>query len=97
MGVDSNVLIFERIREELATATGPRAATHAAFDRVWITIVDTHVASLLAAGVLFQFGTGAIRGFAATLALGLLANVFSAVFVSKTMFDIALRWRKAGR
>jgi preprotein translocase subunit SecD len=95
MGVDSNVLIFERIKEELATAAGPRSAIHAAFDRVWITIVDTHIASLIAAAVLFQFGAGAIRGFAMTLALGLLANVFTAVFVSKTMFDVALRRRKS--
>jgi preprotein translocase subunit SecD len=95
MGVDSNVLIFERIKEELATAAGPRSAIHAAFDRVWITIVDTHIASLIAAAVLFQFGAGAIRGFAMTLALGLLANVFTAVFVSKTIFDVALRWRKS--
>ena len=95
MGVDSNVLIFERIREELATATGPRSAVHAAFDRVWITIVDTHVASLIAAAVLYQFGTGPIRGFALTLTLGLLANVFTAVFVSKTMFDLALRGRRS--
>jgi preprotein translocase subunit SecD len=92
MGVDSNVLIFERIREERATAEAPGAAVRAAFDRVWITIVDTHVASLVAAAVLFQFGTGPIRGFAVTLALGLLANVFTAVFVSKTMFEAAL-WR----
>jgi preprotein translocase subunit SecD len=91
MGVDSNVLIFERIREELVTAAGPRAAVRAAFDRVWITIVDTHIASLVAAAVLFQFGTGAIRGFALTLAIGLLANVFTAVFVSKTLFDLVLR------
>jgi len=98
MGVDSNVLIFERIREEQAAATGRRAAVRAAFDRVWITIVDTHVASLIAAAVLFQFGTGPIRGFAVTLTLGLLANVFTAVFVSKTMFDVALRRaRTSGR
>jgi preprotein translocase subunit SecD len=95
MGVDSNVLIFERIREELATAAGRRSAIHAAFDRVWITIVDTHVASLLAAAVLFQFGTGPVRGFATTLALGLLANVFTAVFVSKTIFDLTSRRRKS--
>jgi preprotein translocase subunit SecD len=95
MGVDSNVLIFERIREELATAGSPRAAVRAAFDRVWLTIVDTHVASLIAAAVLFQFGTGAIRGFALTLAVGLLANVFTAVFVSRTLFDLALRRRPA--
>jgi len=95
MGVDSNVLIFERIREERAPAVSPRAAVRAAFNRVWIAIVDTHVASLLAAAVLFQFGTGAVRGFALTLALGLLANVFTAVFVSKTMFDLVLRRRAA--
>jgi preprotein translocase subunit SecD len=91
MGVDSNVLIFERIREELAAASSPRAAVRAAFDRVWLTIVDTHVASLIAAAVLFQFGTGAVRGFATSLALGLLANVFTAVFVSRTFFGLAMR------
>jgi preprotein translocase subunit SecD len=90
MGVDSNVLIFERIREERAAAAGARAAVRAAFDRVWVTIVDTHVASLLAAAMLFQFGTGAVRGFAATLTMGLLANVFTSVFVSRTLFDLTL-------
>ncbi len=90
MGVDSNVLIFERIKEELATAHGPRSAVKAAFTRVWLTIVDTHVTSLIAAAFLFQFGTTAIRGFATTLAIGLLANVFSAVFVSRTLFELAL-------
>ena len=97
MGVDSNVLIFERIREELASAAGPRAAVHAAFNRVWITIVDTHVASLIAAAVLFQYGTGPLRGFAVTLTLGLLANVFTAVFVSRTIFDLVLRRRERGK
>jgi preprotein translocase subunit SecD len=99
MGVDSNVLIFERIREERARAASPRAAVRAAFDRVWITIVDTHVASLLAAAMLFQFGTGAVRGFAVMLTLGLLANVFTAVFVSRTLFDLVLshRARRAAR
>ena len=91
MGVDSNVLIFERIKEELAAAQGPRAAVKAAFTRVWLTIVDTHVTSLIAAAVLFQFGTTPIRGFATTLAIGLLANVFTAVFVSRTLFELALR------
>ena len=95
MGVDSNVLIFERIREEQAIAASARAAVRAAFDRVWITIVDTHVASLLAAAILYQFGTGAVRGFALTLAIGLLSNVFTAVFVSKTLFDLSLRRRPA--
>jgi len=93
MGVDSNVLIFERLREELATAQGPRSAVKAAFTRVWLTIVDTHVTSLIAAACLFQFGTTAIRGFATTLAIGLLANVFTAVFVSRTLFEVALRRR----
>ena len=91
MGVDSNVLIFERIKEELATAHGPRSAVKAAFTRVWLTIVDTHVTSLIAAAFLFQFGTTPIRGFATTLAIGLLANVFTAVFVSRTLFEVALR------
>jgi protein-export membrane protein SecD/preprotein translocase SecF subunit len=96
MGVDSNILIFERIREELARARTARLAVSAAFDRVWITIVDTHVTSLVAAAFLFQFGTSPIRGFATTLTLGLLANVFTAVFVSRTLFEIALRRRATG-
>jgi SecD/SecF fusion protein len=94
MGVDSNVLIFERLKEELATAQGPRSALKAGFTRVWLTIVDTHVTSLIAAAFLFQFGTDPIRGFATTLAIGLLANVFTAVFVSRTLFEIAVRHSK---
>ena len=96
MGVDSNVLIFERIREELATKKGVRQALAAGFDRVFITIVDTHVASLIAAAFLFQFGTGPIRGFATTLFFGLVANVFTAVFVSRTLFEFILSRRPAG-
>ena len=94
MGVDSNVLIFERIKEELATARGVRAAINAGFDRVWWTIVDTHVSSLIAALLLLQFGTGPIRGFAVTLIIGLLSNVFTAVFVSRTIFDLVLSRRQ---
>ena len=93
MGVDSNVLIFERIKEELAAAQAPRSAVKAAFTRVWLTIIDTHVTSLIAAALLFQFGTTSIRGFATTLAIGLLANVFTAVFVSSTVFEVAMRKR----
>jgi preprotein translocase subunit SecD len=93
MGVDSNVLIFERIKEELATAKGVRAAVNAGFDRVWWTIVDTHVASLIGALLLLNFGTGPIRGFALTLIIGLAANVFTAVFVSRTMFEVVLSRR----
>jgi preprotein translocase subunit SecD len=95
IGVDSNVLIFERIKEELATGKAVKAAINAGFDRVWWTIVDTHVASLIAAMFLFQFGTGPIRGFATTLAIGLAANVFTAVFVSRTMFELVLTRRRA--
>ncbi len=96
MGVDSNVLIFERIREELAAKKGARQAVAAGFDRVFWTIVDTHVASLIAAAFLFQFGTGPIRGFAVTLFWGLISNVFTAVFVSRTLFEWILSNRPAG-
>jgi preprotein translocase subunit SecD len=96
MGVDSNVLIFERIREELEAKKGLRQAIAAGFDRVFITIVDTHVSSLIAAGFLFQFGTGPIRGFATTLFFGLISNVFTAVFVSRTLFEFILSRKPAG-
>jgi preprotein translocase subunit SecD len=95
MGVDSNVLIFERIKEELNSAKGVRAAVNAGFDRVWWTIVDTHVASLIGALLLLNFGTGPIRGFAITLIIGLASNVFTAVFVSRTMFEVVLTRRRA--
>jgi preprotein translocase subunit SecD len=95
MGVDSNVLIFERIREELDNGKGARQAVAAGFDRVFITIVDTHVSSLISAAFLFQFGTGPIRGFATTLFFGLIANVFTAVFVSRTLFELILSKKPA--
>ena len=94
IGVDSNVLIFERIKEELAAGRPVKAAINAGFDRVWWTIVDTHVASLIAAAFLFQFGTGPIRGFATSLAIGLAANVFTAIFVSRTIFELVLTRRR---
>jgi preprotein translocase subunit SecD len=94
MGVDSNVLIFERIKEELAAQKGVKQAVAAGFDRVFLTILDTHIASLIAAGFLFQFGTGPIRGFATTLFFGLLSNVFTAVFVSRTLFELTLARRQ---
>ena len=90
MGVDSNVLIFERIKEELLNAKGVRAAIAAGFDRVFLTILDTHVATLIGAAFLFQFGTGPIRGFATTLSIGLLTNVFTSVFVSRALFELEL-------
>ena len=97
MGVDSNVLIFERIKEELQTAKGVKQAVAAGFDRVFLTILDTHIASLIAAAFLFQFGTGPIRGFATTLTIGLLSNVFTAVFVSRTMFELTLSRRQVSK
>ena len=96
MGVDSNVLIFERIKEELAAQRGVRAAVKNGFDRVFLTLLDTHVASLIAAAFLFQFGTGPIRGFATTLSFGLLARTCSpSIFVSKTLFEVVLSRRDA--
>ena len=95
MGVDSNVLIFERIKEELAAQKSVKQAIAAGFDRVFLTILDTHVASLISAAFLFQFGTGPIRGFATTLSIGLLSNVFTSVFVSRTLFELVLSRRRA--
>jgi preprotein translocase subunit SecD len=94
IGVDSNVLIFERIKEELEAQRGVRASINAGFSRVLWTLIDTHVASLISAAFLFQFGTGPIRGFAMTLVIGLISNLFTSVFVSKTLFEAALGQRQ---
>jgi preprotein translocase subunit SecD len=93
IGVDSNVLIFERIKEELEAQRGVRAAINAGFSRVIWTLVDTHISALISCAFLFQFGTGAIRGFAVTLFFGLLSNLFTSIFVSKTLFELALARR----
>jgi preprotein translocase subunit SecD len=96
IGVDSNVLIFERIKEELAAQRGVRASINAGFGRVFLTLLDTHISALIAAVFLFQFGTGPIRGFAVTLSIGLLSNLFTSTFVSKTLFELELsRHRQA--
>jgi preprotein translocase subunit SecD len=94
MGVDSNVLIFERIKEELEAQRGIRAAINAGFSRVFWTLVDTHTAALISAAFLFQFGTGPIRGFAVALFFGLLSNLFTSIFVSKTLFEAELANKK---
>ena len=86
MAVDSNVLIFERIREELLTGKTVPSAVDQGFARAFVTIIDTHVTTIVSSLFLFVFGTGPIRGFAVTLILGLLINLFSAVYVSKTIF-----------
>ena len=90
MGVDSNVLVFERIREELRNGKSPASAVQAGFDKAFLTIIDTHVTTVVSAFFLFLFGTGPIRGFAITLTIGLRANVFTAIYVSKTIFEYHL-------
>ena len=96
MGVDSNVLIFERIREELRLGKTTAAAVQDGFAHAWTTIFDTHVTTVVSAGILFIFGTGPVKGFATTLTIGLLANVFTAVFVSRTIFDYLLSKKERG-
>jgi preprotein translocase subunit SecD len=96
MGVDSNVLIFERIREELRNGKTPPSAVDQGFSHAWITIVDTHVTTIVSAGILFIFGTGPVKGFATTLIFGLLANLFTAVFVSRVIFDYVLSRKQRG-
>jgi preprotein translocase subunit SecD len=94
MAVDSNVLIFERIREELHMGKAVVSAVEAGFGKAWWTIVDTHVTTVVSCLFLFLFGTGPVKGFAVTLVIGLLANVFTAVFVSKTIFEYELSGKK---
>ncbi len=96
MGVDSNVLIFERIREELRNGKTPPSAVEQGFSHAWITIVDTHVTTIVSAAILFIFGTGPVRGFATTLVFGLAANLFTAVFVSRAIFDWVLSRKQRG-
>jgi preprotein translocase subunit SecD len=91
MGVDSNVLVFERIREELRNGKLPAPAVDTGFDRAFLTIIDTHVTTIVSAVFLFLFGAGTpVRGFAITLVIGLLANVFTSIYVSRAIFDYHL-------
>lgn len=96
MGVDSNVLIFERIREELRHGKTPPSAVEQGFAHAWLTIIDTHVTTIVSAVILFLFGTGPVRGFAVTLSFGLLANLFTSVFVSRVIFDSILNRHQRG-
>ena len=96
MGVDSNVLIFERIREELRNGKTPPSAVDQGFSHAWITIVDTHVTTIVTAAILFIFGSGPVKGFATTLTFGLLANLFTAVFVSRAIFEWVLSRKNRG-
>ena len=96
MGVDSNVLIFERIREEIRAGKAASAAVDQGFAHAWVTIVDTHVTTIVSAAMLFIVGTGPVRGFAITLVFGLLANLFTAVYVSRVIFEAHLNKLKPG-
>jgi preprotein translocase subunit SecD len=90
MGVDSNVLVFERIREELRNGKANASAVDVGFDRAFLTIIDTHITTLVSAAFLFLFGTGPVKGFAVTLTIGLLANLFTSIYVSRAIFDFHL-------
>jgi preprotein translocase subunit SecD len=94
MGVDSNVLIFERIKEEMRAGKTVRTAISASFSKVFLTVLDSHLTSLIAAAILFQFGTGPVQGFAVTLSIGLIANMFTSIFVSRFLFDLIYGGRK---
>ncbi len=96
MGVDSNVLIFERIREELRHGKTPSSAVEQGFAHAWTTILDTHVTTIVSAVILFLFGTGPVKGFAVTLSFGLAANLFTAVFVSRVIFESILNRHQRG-
>lgn len=94
MAVDANVLIFERIREELRVGKGVVGALNAGFGKGVLTIIDTNLTTIIAAAFLFLFGRGPVRGFAVTLAIGLIANMFTSVFVSRLIFDLGLAGKK---
>jgi len=91
MSVDSNVIIFERIREELKLGKTPKAALDAGYDKAFLTIMDSHVTTLITAAVLFQFGTGPVKGFAVSLSLGVLINLFTSLVGTKVIFDLFLQ------
>ncbi|MSM41177.1 MAG: protein translocase subunit SecD [Geobacter sp.] len=90
MSVDSNVLIFERIREELRLGKTPSASIDAGYDKAFLTIMDSHVTTLITAAVLFQFGTGPVKGFAVSLSLGIIINLFTSLVATKVVFDFVL-------
>jgi preprotein translocase subunit SecD len=97
MAVDSNVLIFERIREELRLGKSVHAAVNAGFERALSAILDSNVTTIISAVVLFQFGTGPIKGFAVTLTIGLVVSMFTAVFVSRTVYELIFSLRRVTR
>ncbi len=94
MAVDSNVLIFERIREELRTARGPARAIQLGFEKAFSSIVDANITTLIVAVILYFLGSGPVRGFAVTLGLGILCTVFTAVYVTQLMLGAWYDWRR---
>jgi preprotein translocase subunit SecD len=94
MAVDTNILIFERIREELRVGKTPRSAIDAGFSRALRTIIDTHVTVLVTAAILYNFGTGPVKGFAVSLFVGLSASLFTAVFFTRLIFDLVYMGRR---
>lgn len=97
MAVDANVIIYERIREEIRSGKTALASVHAGFDRATLTILDANVTTLIAALVLYQFGSSAIKGFAVTLCLGIVASLFTALVLSKTIFDFILKNKQSSK
>ncbi len=91
MAIDANILIFERVREELRLGKSPRAAMDTGYEKAFLTIIDTHLTNIIAALPLIQFGTGPIKGFAVTLCIGLVISLFTAYFVTRTIFDYAFQ------
>lgn len=94
MAVDANVLIFERIREELSAGNSPQASIHAGFEKAFGTILDANITTLLAAVVLFSFGTGPVKGFAVTLSLGIISSMFTAIMVSRAIINYVYGGKK---
>jgi preprotein translocase subunit SecD len=93
MGIDANVIIFERIREELRRERAPRSAVDAGYSRALRTILDANITTLITALILFQFGSGPIKGFATTLSIGILASLFTSIVVTRVIFNLLLARR----
>jgi len=94
MAVDANVLVFERIREELKTAKGPARAIELGYEKALSAIIDANITTFLTASILFVMGAGPVKGFAITLGLGIITSVFTAIFVTRIMIVIWFEWRK---
>jgi len=97
MAVDANVLIFERIREELRNGNSPQASIHVGYERALSTIIDANVTTLIAAIVLFNFGTGPIKGFAVTLSIGILTSMFTAILLTRALANLIYGGRRVSR